>query len=114
MKYSSLFSDSVWRNAFIRDLSVTNFLSAITISATTINVCGGLYNVANAITEISGRINNISTGATSIINPTISGNLNPTSTLSSDLGSESMTYKTAYIQDICATNISVSGNINVS
>ena len=62
-------------------------------------------------TITSDKIN--SSGTWSFTNISISGDLIPLNSVASDLGSSTNYWSNAYIHDISASNISVSGNINV-
>ena len=131
-------NEKYWRNAYMRDLSVTNISvsgsitipngSILTNDISNLNITHEkiannaiqAHNIdASAVinskiaygTITSDKIN--SSGTWSFTNISISGDLIPLNSVASDLGSSTNYWSNAYIRDISASNISVSGNINV-
>jgi hypothetical protein len=70
------------------------------------------YNLTNLITGTASSI--ISGSDASFSNIDVSRNLNPLTDNSGSLGSLLKRWANAYIRDISATNMSISGNINIS
>jgi hypothetical protein len=81
-------SSNIWQRAFINDLSGI------------ISINGATWPLTSGTSDFSGT--------------DISTSLIPRDTSSIDLGSSSKLWRNAYIQDISASNISVSGNMTIS
>ena len=64
--------------------------------------------------DVSYNLTNLITGDISFSNLDISRNLNPLNNNNSNLGLPSKLWGNAYIRDISATNISISGNMTIS
>ena len=72
------------------------------------------YNLSNLITGSGTSTSIVSGSDASFTNIDVSGNLNPLNDNAGSLGSTIKRWGNAYIRDISATNISISGTINVS
>jgi hypothetical protein len=93
-----------WRNAYIRDVSITN-----------IDVSGNLNPLianSSSLGSSSKYWSNAYIRDVSISNIDVSGNIVPLLDVSSNLGSSSKYWSNAYIRDVSVTNIDVSGNLN--
>ena len=107
-----------WRNAYIRDLSVTNIeisgnlLPLRDISSdlgSSLKRWRNIYVNDLSVSRINGQV--YSAGGTAIDLTSVSGNIIPSLNNNFRLGDVSRNWSNAYITNISATNISVSGNI---
>ena len=107
-----------WRNAYIRDLSVAsitisgNLLPLLDISSdlgSSLTRWRNIYVNDLSVSRINGQV--YSAGGTAIDLTSVSGNIIPSLNNTFRLGDVSRNWSNAYITNISATNISVSGNM---
>ena len=99
-----LFTTKRWRNAYIRDLSVSSIGEIENLNPLTDNT--GSLGIANDYWG-NAYIRDLSIGTIDV-----SVNLNPSNLVTSSLGIANDYWGNAYIRDLSLTNISISGNLN--
>ena len=112
-------STKTWANAYIRDLSV----GSIEVSGNITPALDNSFNISSSlkrwknifvddlsINKINGQV--YTTGGTSIVLTSISGNIIPSINNVFKLGDVSRNWSNAYINDLSVASIELSGNLN--
>ena len=112
-------STKTWANAYIRDLSV----GSIEVSGNITPALDNSFNISSSlkrwknifvddlsINKINGQV--YTTGGTSIVLTSISGNIIPSINNVFKLGDISRNWSNAYINDLSVASIELSGNLN--